>query len=99
MTATIQNKTILYSKLFSINLVTYPINHSVMNHVDNVQKGRYYKLNLILVQPKVGGVFKCTKCIINLFNRVYLFRPDKYEHSVTKIESGKRVLLSFALNI
>ena len=99
MTATIKNKTIIYNKLFSINLVTYPINHSVMNHVDNVQKGRYYKLNLILVQPKVGGVFKCTKCIINLFNRVYLFRPDKYEHSVTKIESGKRVLLSFALNI
>ena len=96
---TIKNKTIFYSKLFSINLVTYPINHSVMNHVDNVQKGRYYKLNLILVQPKVGGVFKCQKCIINLFNRVYLFRPDKYEHSVTKIESGKRVLLSFALNI
>ena len=96
---TIKNKTIFYSKLFSINLVTYPINHSVMNHVDNVQKGRYYKLNLILVQPKVGGVFKCQKCIINLFNRVYLFRPDKYEHSVTKIESGKRILLSFALNI
>lgn len=104
MTATIKpktiiNKTIFYSKLFSINLVTYPINHSVMNHVDNVQTGRYYKLNIILVQPKVGGVFKCQKCIINLFNRVYLFRPDKYEHSVTKIESGKRVLLSFALNI
>jgi hypothetical protein len=99
MTATIKNKTIFYSKIFSINLVTYPINHSVMSHVDNVQEGRYYKLNFILVQPKVGGVFKCTKCIINLFNRVYLFRPDKYEHSVTKIESGKRVLLSFALNI
>lgn len=70
-----------------------------MTHVDNIQKGRYYKLNFILEQPKVDGVFKCKKCIVNLFNRVYLFRHNKYEHSVTKIESGERVLLSFALNI
>lgn len=99
MIAPVKNKAIFSSKVFAINLVTYPINHSVMNHSDPVQQGRYYKLNFVLIKPKAGGVFKCSKCIINLFNRVYLFRPDKYEHSVSKIESGKRVLLSFALNI
>ncbi|MEL0631835.1 2OG-Fe(II) oxygenase [Pseudoalteromonas carrageenovora] len=99
MIAPVKNKAIFSSNKFSINLVTYPTNHSVMNHIDPVQQGRYYKLNFVLVKPKTGGVFKCSKCIINWFNRVYLFRPDKYEHSVSKIESGKRVLLSFALNV
>lgn len=98
MIAKVINKAIFSSQKFSINYVTYPINHSVMKHSDPVQKGRYYKLNFVLLQPKVGGVFECSNCIINLFNRIYLFRPDKYEHSVSKIISGKRVLLSFALN-
>ncbi|AWB58016.1 hypothetical protein [Colwellia sp. Arc7-D] len=99
MIAKVTNKAIFASRIFSINFVTYPTHHSVMKHSDPVQKGRYYKLNFVLVKAKVGGVFECSNCIINLFNRVYLFRPDKYEHSVSKIESGKRVLLSFALNI
>lgn len=99
MAERVTNKAIFSSRIFSINYVTYPTNHSVMQHSDPVQKGRYYKLNFVLVQPKAGGVFKCSNCIINLFNRVHLFRPDKYEHSVSKIESGKRVLLSFAFNI
>ncbi|WP_398410869.1 2OG-Fe(II) oxygenase [Shewanella inventionis] len=79
--------------------ITYQQNHRVMKHVDPVQQGRYYKLNVVIKQPLIGGVFTCEKYIINLFNRVYLFRPDLYEHSVTKIESGKRVLLSIAVNI
>lgn len=99
MTAKVTNKAIFSSKIFSINFVTYPTNHSVMRHIDPVQDGRYYKLNFVIVKPKIGGLFECSKCIINLFNRVYLFRPDKYEHSVTKIESGNRKLLSFALNL
>ncbi|WP_259363222.1 2OG-Fe(II) oxygenase [Colwellia sp. MB3u-4] len=99
MIAKVKNRAIFSSQIFSINYVTYPTNHSVMTHSDPVQSGRYYKLNFVIRTPKVGGVFKCSHCIINLFNRVYLFRPDKYEHSVSKIESGKRVLLSFALNV
>ena len=99
MIAKVTNKAIFSSRIFSINYVTYLIHHSVMKHSDPVQKGRYYKLNFVLVKAKVGGVFECSNCIINLFNRIYLFRPDKYEHSVSKIESGKRVPLSFALNI
>ena len=99
MAERVTNKAIFSSRIFSINYVTYPTNHSVMKHCDPVQKGRYYKLNFVLIQPKVGGVFECSNCIMNLFDRVYLFRPDKYEHSVSRIQSGKRVLLSFALNI
>ena len=63
MIAIVKNKAIFSSRVFSINLVTYPTNHSVMNHIDPVQQGRYYKLNFVLVKPKSGGVFKCAKCI------------------------------------
>ncbi|WP_039988649.1 hypothetical protein [Paraglaciecola arctica] len=99
MIVKVKNRAFFNSRIFSVNLVTYPTNHKVMNHIDPVQQGRYYKLNFVLMQPKVGGVFSCTKCIINFCDRIYLFRPDKYKHSVSKIGSGKRVLLTFALNI
>lgn len=97
--AKVSNKALFSSQVFSINIVTYPTGSSVMNHIDPVQQGRYYKLNIVLLKPNKGGVFTCSRCIINLFNRLYLFRPDKHEHSVSTIDSGKRVLLSFALNI
>ena len=80
MIATVKNKAIFSSNTFSINLVTYPTNHSVMNHIDPVQQGRYYKLNFVLVKPKSGGVFKCAKCIINWFNRVYLSKFSEKTH-------------------
>lgn len=99
MIVKVKNRAFFNRRMFSANLVTYPTNHKVMNHIDPVQQGRYYKLNFVLIQPKIGGVFTCTKCIINLWNRVYLFWPDRYEHRVSKIESGKRVLLTIALNI
>ncbi|QHJ09843.1 hypothetical protein FX988_00051 [Paraglaciecola mesophila] len=97
MLARVRNKVLFTSKRFSAYLVTYPKQHKVMNHIDPVAKGKYFKFNIVLRQPKMGGVFHCQKCIVNLFGRVYLFRPDKYEHSVTRIEEGERKLLSFAL--
>ncbi|MGI2170900.1 2OG-Fe(II) oxygenase [Shewanella sp. MF05960] len=99
MMANVVNRAIFSSRVFSVNLVTYHENHRVMKHVDPVQQGRYYKFNIVLKQPLHGGVFTCEKYIMNLCHRVYLFRPDLYEHSVTKIESGKRVLLSVAINM
>jgi hypothetical protein len=45
MIAKVTSKVIFSSSVFSINLVTYPTNHSVMNHIDPVQQGRYYKFN------------------------------------------------------
>ncbi|HKK57205.1 MAG TPA: 2OG-Fe(II) oxygenase, partial [Marinobacter sp.] len=43
------------------------------------------------------GEFFCEKNMFNLFGRLYLFRPDLYQHGVSKIERGSRWLLSFAL--
>lgn len=98
MLARVRNKVLFTSKRFSAYLVTYPNQHKVLTHIDPMPNAKYYKFNIVLQQPKVGGVFHCQKCILNLFGRIYLFRPDKYEHSVSRIEQGKRMLLSFTLS-
>ena len=99
LVAKVRNRVIFSSPRLSVNLVTYLADHKVMRHIDPVPERKYYKLNFLLVKPESGGVFACEKCILNLFGRIYLFRPDQYEHSVSRIEAGKRVLLSFALSI
>ena len=91
------NREIVRFKRFAINLVTYPEGLRVMRHNDPVSEGKYYKFNVVLKQPKVGGQFCADKVIFNLFNRVYFFRPDLYSHSVTPIQKGQRKLLSVAI--
>ena len=84
---------------FSINLVTYGEGHQVLSHNDPMGKGRYFKFNIVLKKPIKGGIFHADKVILNWFDRIYFFRPDKYMHSVTKIEKGERKLLSIAVYI
>lgn len=95
----VRNKVLLSSKRVSLNLVTYPQGHSVLRHNDPMGSGRYFKLNIVLKKASEGGEFRADKVIFKLFNRVFLFRPDIYSHSVTKIEQGHRKLLSLALHL
>ncbi len=93
------NKTLLSGKRLSVSLVTYPQGHKVLRHHDPMGSGRYYKLNVVLQKPQRGGQFHADKLIFSVFNRVFLFRPDLYSHSVTRIEQGQRKLLSVALHL
>jgi hypothetical protein len=93
----VTNKALLSFRRFSINLVTYHEGHKVLRHNDPMGKGRYFKFNVVLKKPQLGGHFSADKVIFNVFDRVYFFRPDKYMHSVSKIEKGHRTLLSIAL--
>ena len=68
-----------------------------MPHLDMIAEGRLYKFNWVLVKPREGGEFSCDKTHFNLFGRFILFRPDLYQHQVSRIERGQRWLLSFAL--
>lgn len=97
--AKVLNHPIFSSRRFAINVVTYQEGHRVLEHNDPMGAGRYFKFNVVLKKPEQGGVFWAEKVIVNLFNRVYFFRPDKYMHSVSKIEKGQRKLLSFAVYI
>jgi len=93
----VKTRVLLNSRRLSVYLVRYPEGHKVVPHVDMISEGRLYKLNCVLAKPKAGGEFVCDRNIFNLFGRVYLFRPDLYQHRVSKIERGSRWLLSFAL--
>lgn len=92
------NRSLLNTLRLTVNLVTYPEGHRVMRHNDPIGSGSYYKLNFVVMKPAEGGVFETDRVIFSIFNRVILFRPDLYDHSVSTIVRGKRVLLSIALH-
>ncbi|BES73124.1 hypothetical protein RE428_41420 [Marinobacter nanhaiticus D15-8W] len=98
MTVKVKTRILLQSKRLNIYLVRYPEGHRVRRHLDMVSEGCLYKLNCVLVKPKVGGEFICDKNLFNLANRLILFRPDLHQHEVSRIEQGSRWLLSFAFN-
>lgn len=97
MSQKVKNRVLFNSRRLSVYLVRYSAGHEIVPHVDMVSEGRLYKLNCVLVKPGAGGEFICERNIFNLFGRLILFRPDLYRHRVSKIERGRRWLLSFAL--
>ncbi len=97
MPGKVKNRVLLQSRYLSIYLVRYSTGHRIVPHVDMVSEGRLYKLNCVLIKPGAGGEFICERNIFNLFGRLILFRPDLYQHQVSRIEQGSRWLLSFAL--
>lgn len=62
-------------------------------HIDTVDSGRHYRLNVILKSASLGGQFHCDTCLFET-TRIKLFRPDLYLHSVSKVEAGSRLVLS-----
>jgi len=97
MSRLVKNRVLFRSRRLSIYLVRYSAGHQVVPHVDMVSEGRLYKLNLVVVKPASGGEFRCERNLLNWSGRIIVFRPDLYQHSVSRIESGNRWLLSFAL--
>ncbi|SFK64232.1 hypothetical protein [Methylophaga sulfidovorans] len=93
------NRTLLYTQRFAIHLVTYKEGHAVPHHFDLVENGQYYKLNIVIVKPKEGGVFQTDGLIFSMMDRLFFFRPDLFSHHVTKIIRGKRIVLSFAFHL
>jgi hypothetical protein len=89
--------TFINNKRFKLDmhLIQYPTGSSIPPHKDKANfDQRHYRLNIEVKRPKKGGKFECGKCIFR-FWRIAFFRPDVEAHSVTKIEAGKRYVLSF----
>ena len=97
MRGKVKNRVLFQSRRLGVYLVRYSAGHAIVPHVDMVSEGRLYKLNCVLIKPESGGEFSCERNIFNLFGRIVLFRPDLYRHEVSRIERGRRWLLSFAL--
>ena len=71
-------------------LISYKPNYRMPSHTDKAE-GKHYRLNVVL---RGSGKFVCEKTIFKLFNKVVLFRPDLYEHSMINGNS-KRLVMSF----
>ena len=97
MSGKVGNRVLFQWERLAVYLVRYAAGHSILPHVDMVPEGRLYKLNCVLVKPESGGEFICERTILDLQGRLVLFRPDLYQHRVTRIERGSRWLLSLAL--
>ena len=78
---------------FDMYLLKFPEGCEVPPHTDKVNSGKHFRLNIVIKQAKSGGHFLC-KSPIYCSSRIKFFRPDVCEHSVTKVISGNRYLLS-----
>lgn len=87
----LENKAIIP---FDLHVIKYDGGDYIPPHTDPVPYGDHYRLNIVLWKSGKGGDFKCDRAILN-WPRIKFFRPDIHEHSVTAVESGTRVVLSF----
>ena len=71
----------------------FPVGSKIPQHRDPVQKGKHFRLNIIIKKSQAGGEFICEHNIINL-PRIKLFRPDLYRHEVTEVVGSPRYVLS-----
>jgi hypothetical protein len=78
---------------FDSYLIRYPDGTEIPPHTDPVDKGRHYRLNIVLKSPRSGGEFVCATPLFAT-RRVKLFRPDACEHSVTRVVGSSRYVLS-----
>ena len=70
-------------------MIKYPPKVGIPEHVDKVTNKKHYRLNIVLSGK---GTFFCEKTIFNVKNRVILFRPDKYKHSMINGDATRYVL-------
>jgi hypothetical protein len=70
----------------------------IPNHRDFIPNKNHFRVNIVLKKAEVGGLFVCDEGY-SILDRIFLFRPDVSEHSVTEVVSGTRYVLSFGLAI
>ncbi len=73
---------------FDMYLLKFAPGFTLPEHIDKVERGKHYRLNIIL---RGEGDFKCEKAIIRT-KRLILFRPDKYLHSMQNGNVERKVL-------
>lgn len=78
---------------FDCYLIRYPEGSQIKPHTDPVQVGRHFRLNIVLKEADVGGVFICDNPIFSS-RWLNIFRPDVSEHRVTQVIFGSRYIFS-----
>ncbi len=90
---------LVYFWFFDAYLIKFKEGSSISPHVDEVSNKSHFRCNIIIKPAKEGGDFVCTRNILSLFNRIYIFRPDKERHEVTEVIKGNRIVFSFGIAI
>ncbi len=88
----------LYFKIFKLGLDGYILKYepnTILKPHRDVIDGKHYRLNIELAGE---GEFECESEIINIMNKIHLFRPDINIHSVIN-KNSKRYVLSLGLAI
>jgi hypothetical protein len=75
------------------DVLRYPEGSEITPHTDPVSTGDHYRLNVVLWRAGEGGEFQCADALY-ASARIKVFRPDRSEHSVTKVVRGSRYVLS-----
>lgn len=78
-----------------VHVIKYPTGSYIPEHVDTVDGKRHYRLNIVLQKANIGGIF--VKNGEWQQGRIYFFRPDVDKHSVVRIHSGTRKVLSIGI--
>ena len=78
---------------FDSYIIRYPEGSEIPPHIDSVQSGKHYRLNIVIKDCKQGGEFICKNLIFET-KRIKFFRPDISEHSVSKVIKGNRYIFS-----
>ena len=79
---------------FDFYLLRYKPGAWIPPHTDKVSDKRHYRFNVVIFGAKEGGNFICDNPIFES-KRIKFFRPDISTHSLTKVISGTRYVLSF----
>jgi len=80
---------------FDCYIIRYREGSEIDTHTDPVEGKEHHRINIVLKNAEYGGHFWCNdEESLNIFNRIIYFRPDKFEHSVSKILFGTRYVLS-----
>ncbi|MNC17067.1 hypothetical protein D3C76_429790 [compost metagenome] len=83
---------------FDLWLLRFKPGSYIAPHVDTVPNRRHYRLNIFIKPAKAGGEFRAGNVIYQNRFLAY-FRPDISTHSVSKVESGTRYVLSFGFTL
>lgn len=78
---------------FDFYLLRFREGAEIPEHTDPVSERRHYRLNIVVKNARAGGHFECRTPIYEN-SRIKLFRPDLSLHSVTRVDSGTRYVLS-----
>jgi hypothetical protein len=78
---------------WDVYLLRFREGAEIGSHTDPVTDRRHYRINIVLSEAREGGEFVCENPIFET-RRIKFFRPDRDAHSVTRVESGTRYVLS-----